>query len=112
MLRGCKRDEVWSKPIEVSLIHSFVSLISNICQQPYQSENQDNSLVEAKVIVIHKPIFLGLPDSVNHVLYCKTKVCLAITSIAERHQWRFCLSDWCKGQMGCPILYDDKVACQ
>ncbi len=112
MLRGCKRNEVRSKPVKVSLVDSFVSLVPDIDQQMYQNENDDDSLVEAKVIVIHEPIFLGLPDSVNHVLHCKTKVCLAITSIAERHQGRFCLSDWREGQMGCPILYDDHVACQ
>lgn len=68
----------------------YISMCATVSYRNY-------SLIDAEIFVTQNSTFLRLPDSVNNILYRKTKVRLAVSSITERHQRWFCLSDWSKG---------------
>ena len=95
MLRGCKRNETGCEPIEISLVYSLVSFVPECSSALFIELSHKYSLVKPEVSETHQPLFLGLPYPVNNILYSNAEVCLAVTGISERHQWRLCLRDGC-----------------
>ena len=95
MLRGCKRNKIGCEPIEISLVYPLVSLVPEGSSAFLIESGHRCSLVESEVSETHQALFLGLPHTVNNILYSDAEVRLAVTCISERHQRWFCLCDGC-----------------
>ena len=96
MLWGCKGKELRGEPVEVTHIYPFESLVPvakisvGVLGRPVSY-----SLFQAKVSQPAQSLLFRFPYSIDDILHVKDIICLTVSSVPERHQWRIGLRNGC-----------------
>lgn len=61
-------------------------------------------LFQTEVLKGAETLFFSSPDAVDNILDGDCVVCLAVSSVSERHAWRIHLRNWCQCEMRWPVL--------